>query len=81
LVVVLVAVAPAGIASPATAGATRAAPSPATPALASGTALDQDRSGELPVVNINEAPGDYLGEGHDQIASVQNGALQITEAA
>jgi hypothetical protein len=68
----------AGIAS---AASKQPAPPPATTSLTSPTALDQDRSGQLPVVNINEAPGDFLGEGHDQIASVQNGNLTISEAA
>src|SRR5437763_6293432 len=43
--------------------------------------LDQDLSGKLPVVNINEASGDYLGEGHDQIASALDGDLKIYESA
>ena len=65
-------------------GATRSkrpVPRPATTSLTSSTTLDQDLSGKLPVVNVNEAPGDYLGEGHDQVASVQNGALNIYESA
>jgi hypothetical protein len=67
----------AGIAS---AASKQPAPPPATTSVTSPTALDQDRSGQLPVVNINEAPGDFLGEGHDQIASALDGALKIYEA-
>ena len=84
LVVALVAVALAGIASPAYAGTAsaaskRPAPPPARAALDPSTALDQDLSGTLPALNVNEAPGDYLGEGHDQVASALPPNLEIRD--
>ena len=81
---IAVAVALAGVAAvahggSASAASKRPAPPPATAALSPDTALDQDLSATLPAVNVNEAPGDYLGEGHDQVASALPPNLEIRD--
>jgi hypothetical protein len=48
-------------------------------AATASAALGQDLSATLPVVNVNEAPGDFLNEGHDQVASALPPNLEIRE--
>ena len=53
---------------------------PGAAAASQGPQLNQDMSGSLPTPALHETAGDFLGEGHDQIASFKDGNLDISES-
>lgn len=46
---------------------------------ASAPQLSQDMSGTVPIMHYGQTTGDFLGEGHDQVAYVKDGNLDIYE--
>jgi hypothetical protein len=77
----LVVLAIAGSAYTGAANAKKPPPPVTSPPPPASVALSEDLSGRLPVLSRYTTTGDFLGKGHDQVAVVENGSLNIYDGA